>query len=170
MTLGAVSFAVPWALAGLLALPVIWWLLRVTPPLPTIIQFPPVRLLMGLGTREESAAKTPLWLLFVRLVLAAMVILAAAHPVWNAGARLGGKGPVIVIIDDGWAAASNWAARKALVVGLADQAERESRPMAMITTAAPSTGSLDTAVRMMPAAEARTRAEGLQPKPWPTDR
>jgi hypothetical protein len=170
VTLGAVSFAVPWALAGLLALPVIWWLLRVTPPLPTIIQFPPVRLLMGLGTRKESAAKTPLWLLFVRLVLAAMVILAAAHPVWNAGARLGGKGPVIVIIDDGWAAASNWAARKALVVGLADQAERESRPMAMITTAAPSTGSPDTAVRLMPAAQVRTRAEGLQPKPWPTDR
>ena len=60
IALGPVSFAFPWALAGLLALPVIWWLLRLTPPLPTIIAFPPVRLLMGLGAREESAAKTPL--------------------------------------------------------------------------------------------------------------
>ncbi|MBT7942959.1 MAG: hypothetical protein HN719_06335, partial [Alphaproteobacteria bacterium] len=170
VTVGAVSFVVPWALAALLVLPVIWWLLRVTPPLPTIIAFPPVRLLMGLGQREESAAKTPLWLLIVRLLLAAMVILAAAHPLWNAGARLGGKGPVIVIIDDGWAAAGNWAARKVLVAGLADQAERESRPMAVITTATPATGIPATSVRLMSAAEARTRVEGLQPKPWSTDR
>ncbi|NQV82863.1 MAG: DUF4159 domain-containing protein [Rhodospirillales bacterium] len=170
VTLGAVSFAVPWALAALLVLPVIWWLLRVTPPLPTIIAFPPVRLLMGLGVREESAAKTPLWLLIVRLLLAVIVILAAAHPLWDAGAKLTGKGPVIVIIDDGWAAAANWAARKALVAGLADQAERESRPMAVITTAAPASGAPDTAIRLMPAGEARTQVEGLQPKPWPTDR
>ena len=170
VTLGAVSFAFPWALAGLVALPVIWWLLRLTPPLPTIIAFPPVRLLMGLGTPEESAAKTPLWLLILRLVLAAMVILAAAHPLLNAGARLTGKGPVIVIIDDGWAAAFNWAARKALITSVADQAERESRPMAVITTAAPVTGGPDPAIRLMSATEARTRVEGLQPKPWLTDR
>ena len=75
LTLGAISFAVPWALTGLLALPVIWWLLKLTPPLPTTIRFPPVRLLFGLGTREESAAQTPLWLLIVRSVLAALVIL-----------------------------------------------------------------------------------------------
>lgn len=170
VTLGAISFAFPWALAGLLVLPLIWWLLRLTPPLPTIIAFPPVRLLMGLGTREESAAKTPIWLLILRLVLTALVILAAAHPLLNAGARLTGKGPVIVIIDDGWAAATNWAARKAMVTGIADQAERESRPMAVITTAAPVTGGSDSAIQLMPATEARTRVEGLQPKPWPTDR
>ena len=125
---------------------------------------------MGLGTREESAAKTPLWLLIVRLVLAALVILAAAHPLLNAGARMTGKGPVIIIIDDGWAAASNWAARKALAAGFTDQAERESRPVALVTTARPETGSPDTVVRLMPAADVRTRIDGLQPKPWPTDR
>jgi len=170
IALGPVSFAFPWALAGLLALPVIWWLLRLTPPLPTIIAFPPVRLLMGLGAREESAAKTPLWLLILRLVLAALVILAAAHPLLNAGARLTGKGPVIVIIDDGWAAASNWTARKAMVTGITDQAERESRPMVVITTAGTVTGGPDPVIRLMPASEARTRVEGLQPKPWLTDR
>ena len=55
LTLGAISFAVPWALSALLALPVIWWLLRLTPPLPTTIRFPAVRLLFGLGTPEEMA-------------------------------------------------------------------------------------------------------------------
>ena len=32
--LQSISFMAPWALAGLLALPVIWWLLRFTPPKP----------------------------------------------------------------------------------------------------------------------------------------
>ncbi|MBI2979080.1 MAG: BatA domain-containing protein, partial [Rhodospirillales bacterium] len=60
--MGSLSFAVPWALAALALLPVIWWLLRLTPPMPTIVRFPPVRLLFKLTTREESSAKTPLWL------------------------------------------------------------------------------------------------------------
>ncbi|HJO75017.1 MAG TPA: DUF4159 domain-containing protein [Rhodospirillales bacterium] len=170
LTLGAISFAVPWALTGLLALPVIWLLLKLTPPMPTTIRFPPVRLLFGLGTREESAAKTPLWLLIVRLVLAALVILAAAHPLLNADTRLTGKGPLIVLIDDGWAAASNWPARRILLGGFADQAERQSRPVVVITTAAVENESGGTAVKMMTAADARRVFESLQPKPWPTDR
>ena len=34
MTLGPIAFLSPWLLAGLLALPVIWWLLRTVPPRP----------------------------------------------------------------------------------------------------------------------------------------
>lgn len=42
MTLfGALGFLNPWVLAGLLALPVIWWLLRFTPPRPKQVVFPP---------------------------------------------------------------------------------------------------------------------------------
>ena len=170
LTLGAIFFAVPWALTGLLALPVIWWLLKLTPPLPTTIRFPPVRLLFGLGTREESAAQTPLWLLIVRSVLAALVILAAAHPLLNADTRLTGKGPLIVMIDDGWAAASNWPARRVLLDEIADQAERQSRPVIVMTTAAVKKETADTAVRMMTAADARRVFGSMQPKPWPTNR
>ena len=170
LTLGAIFFAVPWALTGLLALPVIWWLLKLTPPLPTTIRFPPVRLMFGLGTREESAAQTPLWLLIVRSVLAALVILAAAHPLLNADTRLTGKGPLIVMIDDGWAAASNWPARRVLLDEIADQAERQSRPVIVMTTAAVKKETADTAVRMMTAADARRVFESMQPKPWPTNR
>ncbi|HEX9569076.1 MAG TPA: DUF4159 domain-containing protein [Rhodospirillales bacterium] len=170
LAIGSLSFAVPWALAALALLPVIWWLLRLTPPVPTIVRFPPVRLLFKLTTREESSAKTPLWLLIVRLVLAAAVILAAAHPLLNAGARLTGKGPLVVVIDDGWAAAGNWPARRATLAGFADHAEREGRPMVVLTTAPGEKDAAADAVRMMAAADARKRFEGLQPKPWPTDR
>lgn len=170
LTVGSLSFAVPWALAALALLPVIWWLLRLTPPMPTIVRFPPVRLLLKLTTREESSAKTPPWLLVVRLVLAALIILAAAHPLLNAGARLTGKGPLVVVVDDGWAAAGNWSARRATLAGFADHAEREGRPMVVLTTAPGENDAAADAVRMMAATDARKRFEGLQPKPWPTDR
>ena len=169
LTLGALSFAVPWALAALAVLPVIWWLLRLTPPMPTTIRFPPVRLLMKLRTREESSAKTPPWLLILRLAMTALVILAAAQPLLNAGARLTGKGPLFVVVDDGWASAQNWPARRAALAGLADQAEREGRPVVEVTTA-PAERSAQDALRMMSAVDARRLFDGLQPKPWPTDR
>ena len=170
LTIGALSFVVPWALAALLLLPVIWWLLRLTPPVPTIVRFPPVRLLFRLTTREESSAKTPLWLLLVRLALAAAVILAAAQPLLNAGARLTGKGPLVVIIDDGWAAAANWPVRRTTLAGFADHAEREGRPMVVLTTAPGERNVTANAVRLMAAPDARRQFNGLQPKPWPTAR
>ena len=79
------------ALAGL---PVIWWLLRVTPPAPRRIAFPAIRLLLGLMPREETPARTPLWLILLRMVLAALVIVGAAHPLLNPQAQLAGTGPV----------------------------------------------------------------------------
>ena len=45
--LGPLGFAAPLALAALAALPVLWWLLRVTPPSPRRIDFPPLRILHG---------------------------------------------------------------------------------------------------------------------------
>ncbi len=170
LTLGSLSFAAPWALAALIVLPLIWWLLKLTPPVPTTIRFPPVRLLLNLRTREESAARTPPWLLALRLILAATVVLAAAHPLLNAGARLTGKGPLVVIIDDGWAAAVNWPERRAMLGSLADQAEREGRPVVVVTTAPGENDARDAAIGMMAAADARRVLESLQPKPWPTDR
>ena len=80
LTLGSLAFASPWLLMALLALPLLWWLLRVTPPAPRYVNFPAVSLLSGLRAREETPARTPWWLLLLRLLIAALVILALAHP------------------------------------------------------------------------------------------
>ena len=76
LALGSLAFAAPWILTALAALPVIWWLLRVTPPAPRRISFPAIALLLGLRPREETPARTPWWLILLRTVLAALVILA----------------------------------------------------------------------------------------------
>ena len=79
-------FAAPWVLLALPALPLLWWLLRVTPPAPRSETFPAIRLLMGLHAREETPARTPWWLLLLRMTAATLVLLALARPV--TGCRL----------------------------------------------------------------------------------
>ena len=77
------GFAQPLVLLGLLSLPVLWYLLRLIPPRPKRIEFPPTRLLFDITPKEDTPARTPWWLTLLRLVLAALVIFAAAGPLWN---------------------------------------------------------------------------------------
>src|SRR4051794_21816555 len=135
LSLGSLAFASPWLLAGLIALPILWWLLRVTPPAPRRLRFPAIRLLLGLVPKEETPAKTPLWLIILRMVLAALVIVALAHPVLNPNARLAGNGPLVLMVDDGWAAARDWPARQNALKELVGQAAREDRKVVLMGTA-----------------------------------
>src|ERR1700674_2165527 len=135
LALGSLAFASPWLLGALAALPVIWWLLRVTPPAPRRIAFPAIRLLLGLTPHEETPARTPWWLILLRTILAAAIIVALAHPLLNPQARLAGSGPVVLVIDDGWAAARDWAQRQAVLAELLAEAEREDRQIVLVTTA-----------------------------------
>ena len=89
------GFAQPLVLLGLLSLPVLWWLLRLVPPRPRRINFPPTRLLFEIAPKEETPSRTPWWLILLRLTLAALVIIAAAGPLWN---------PPIAIVEPGRAA------------------------------------------------------------------
>src|SRR5680860_1553084 len=83
MTIGALGFLQPWILVTLAALPAIWWLLRFTPPSPQVVVFPPTRLLKDLKSTEETPSHSPWWLTLLRMLLAALLILALARPVLN---------------------------------------------------------------------------------------
>src|SRR5579862_2158158 len=87
---GRMTFVAPLALVALAALPLLWWLLRVTPPAPRRETFPAIRLLFGLQPTEETPARTPWWLLLLRLIAAGLVIIALARPIiGNTGSMLG---------------------------------------------------------------------------------
>ena len=169
LAIGPIAFASPWILAALITLPAIWWLLRLTPPPPRRIAFPPVRLLKDLTPREETAAKTPLWLLVTRIILAAMLILALARPLWHPQNWFSGDGPLILAIDDGWAAAKDWPRRQDVALDLINQAGRENRPV-MVMTTAPKADANATQPRLQSAADARAAVTALAPKPWNADR
>jgi hypothetical protein len=170
LALGSLAFASPWLLLALAGLPIIWWLLRVTPPAPRRIAFPAIRLLLGLVPRDETPARTPLWLILLRMALAALVIVAAAHPVLNPQARLAGSGPIILVVDDGWAAAGDWPARQAALDDLLAEAEREGRQIVLVTTAPASGDTVPSPLHPIRAVDARAAVAALQPKPWPVDR
>ncbi|HVH80633.1 MAG TPA: DUF4159 domain-containing protein [Stellaceae bacterium] len=170
LSLGSLAFASPWLLAALVALPVIWWLLRVTPPAPRRIPFPALRLLLGLSPREETPARTPLWLIILRTILAALIIVGLAHPLINPQTRLAGNGPVILVIDDGWASAQDWTARQKAAFDLLSQAEREDRQIVLLTTAPLAADRPAPPLQPTRAADARAAVQALTPKPWLVDR
>ncbi len=116
LSLGPFAFATPWMLLALVALPLLWWLLRVTPPAPRRVVFPAIRLLRGLVATQETPHSTPWWLLLLRLAIALLIITALAQPLLNPGSRLSSGGPqgvVLLVVDDGWAAAADWSRRRA---------------------------------------------------------
>ena len=168
-SLGLLSFASPWILAGFATLPILWWLLRAVPPAPRRVSFPAIRLLFGLEQREETPHRTPWWLLALRLSLAALVIAAFAQPVINPARELHASGPLLIVIDNGWAAARDWPARQATAADLLDQAERSKKNVIILTTA-PEAGKPLSASELMRPAEARDYLLTISPKPWPTDR
>ena len=170
LELGGLVFSSPWMLAALAGLPALWWLLRVTPPSPRLVSFPPLRFLLALRPEEETPATTPWWLILLRILIAALVILALSHPLLNPGVRLYGSGPVILVVDNGWPAAADWPARQRKIDELLDRAERQNRRVHLIATAAEAPDAPIGPSRLMRAAEAKALAANLSPKPWPTDR
>jgi len=160
----SLSFAAPWVLLALAALPALWWLLRVTPPAPRRQVFPAARLLLGLGANAQTAARTPPWLLALRLLAAALVVVGLARPVLDSGTALAGRGPLLLVIDDGWAAAADWSIRLRAADSVLDRADRAGRLVALLATAS------DEPPAAMPASELRPRLATLRPKPWTPDR
>jgi len=170
LTLGPIGFAAPLLLAALLLLPVLWWLLRVTPPAPRRQPFPAIRLLRDLIAPEETPHRTPLWLLLLRIAAAALLILGLARPVWNPQAVATADGPLLIVLDDGWAAAPDWASRTAAAAAALDQAGREGRRVALLATAPDADATPPRATGLMPAEDARARLAALRPKSWAPDR
>ena len=127
LSLGPFSFFMPWALAGFFVLPLVWWLVRFLPPSPRRILFPAVRFLSNAEQDQPSSRSAVWWILLLRLAMVGALVLAASEPVYRPQAPLDATGPVVIVVDDGWAAAGNWAARQETAGALIVRAEREDR-------------------------------------------
>ncbi len=160
------SFGVPWLLWALSVLPVIWWLLRVTPPAPRRVVFPPFRLLLGLSAPQETPSRTPLWLLALRLAAAAIVIVAFAEPTIGRMTKMAGRGPLVLFIDNDWAAAQGWKNRDAAISEALADAASTNRAAAIVPTASASPPF----VSLLDAGEAEREARALVPQSWQPDR
>ncbi|MBX9826870.1 MAG: DUF4159 domain-containing protein [Xanthobacteraceae bacterium] len=160
------GFAQPLILLGLLSLPVLWWLLRLIPPRPLRVEFPPTRLLFDIKPKEDTPSRTPWWLTLLRLLLATLVILAAAGPLWNPPvATTSGATPIALLIDDGFSAAASWDLRLRTADDILGRAEADNRGVALVTL-----GDATRDISLQPPAAARVRLTQLKPKPYAIER
>jgi hypothetical protein len=161
------SFGAPMMLIGLLALPVIWWLLRLTPPRPQLEVFPPLRILARVLKKEETPHQSPWWLTLLRLLMAALVVLALADPVFNPRERLSTGGSALaMVIDNGWASAPDWDRRVATAERLITDAQSTGAPVILAFTAEKPNAEIGP----FDADAARDRLRAAEPRPVPTDR
>ncbi|PIE11924.1 MAG: LytTR family transcriptional regulator [Rhodobacterales bacterium] len=158
LTLGPVGFTAPWLLLGLLVLPLLWVLLRAVPPAPLRRRFPAVALLLGLSDEDQVTDRTPWWLLLLRALAVAALILGFAGPVLNPVASdADGDGPLLIVVDGTWAQAPGW---DGLRGDLRRRLMSQARPVAVVLASAPETpvfAAPDQTVSHLP---------GLEPRPW----
>ncbi|HEY9020475.1 MAG TPA: DUF4159 domain-containing protein [Paracoccaceae bacterium] len=161
MIIGPIGFAAPWLLLALLALPILWIILRAVPPAPIRRRFPGVALLLGLKDDDSVTDRTPWWLLLLRMLAVAAVIIGLAGPVLNPQQdRQPGSGPVLIVMDGGWPGAQDWTSRAELADRLLAEAGREGRPTAILRLTAPEEAAFQSADLW------RARIAGLAPQPW----
>ncbi|WP_202326112.1 DUF4159 domain-containing protein [Mesorhizobium sp. 113-3-9] len=161
------SFGAPMVLWGLLALPVIWWLLRLTPPKPQSEIFPPLKILARVLKREETPQQSPWWLTLLRLLMAALIVAALAEPVFNPREKLPAEGAALaLVIDNDWASAADWNKRVATAERLIADAGSNGVPVIIAFTAEKANAEIGP----FDAAAALDRLRAAKPRPIPTDR
>jgi len=130
------AFGTPAILFGLLLLPVIWWLLRLTPPRPQTEPFAPISILARVIKPEETPSKSPWWLTLLRLIIATLIILALSEPVLNPRTQsVSTSGPLVLVIDNSWAVAPDWEERVATAELLINEARDANVPVSIAFTA-----------------------------------
>ena len=164
--MSAFAFVFPAALTALVLLPVIWWLLRLTPPKPIAEVFPPFAILASILKREETPAQSPWWLTLLRMLMAAAVIFAIADPVFNPRTNtLASSGQLVLVVDNSWAAATDWQQRVDTASALIDDAESRDVPVSLVLTADRQHDAVP-----VDAVTARNRLAAAEPRPLPADR
>ncbi len=160
--LGPIGFTAPWLLLGLIALPILWVLLRAVPPAPIRRRFPGVALLLGLTDDEVHADKTPWWLMLLRMLAIAAVIIGFAGPVLNPKDDTMGSGPLLIVADGTWADAQDWGKRQDRIAGLLEEASRAGRVVSVAVLTDLPAGEM----QFLSADVWQTRLAGITPQAW----
>lgn len=155
MSFAGLTFLAPIVLLGLLTLPIVWWVLRISPPKPRDQIFPPLRVLEGVQAEEETPAGTPLWLLLFRLLMVTLIAIALAQPIMKATQTETQSRPTI-LIDQSVFAAPVWN-------DIIDEAERLTRVAQRKNLAVSLVPSEDDALGFRPAREVLETLKTLQP-------
>ncbi|MEP5731510.1 MAG: DUF4159 domain-containing protein [Sulfitobacter sp.] len=161
MVLAGIGFSAPWLLLALFALPILWLILRAVPPAPIRRRFPGVALLLGLKDADTVSDRTPWWLLMLRMLAVAAIILGLAGPVLNPQAdQTSGDGPLLIVLDGTWAGGTRWPQQSQAIQAQLTRASRAARPVGFLVLTRPDEPTFQSADVW------RTRLAGFEPAPW----
>lgn len=163
------AFLNPTALLALLALPALYLLLRVTPPTPKVVAFPALRLLEGLQPKQNTPSHTPWWILLLRMLMAALLLLALARPVLNPLEATETRGDVLLLVDNGWSAAQNWDDIQTAAENQIKQAARNNQQMRIMATTSAEAGTAPALPEPSTESDALSELRATKPHPWKPD-
>ena len=170
MSFGGLAFLNPALLAGLAALPLIWWLLRAVPPAPRRVAFPATRILVGLENRDKQSERTPWWLTLIRLARRRRPDLRARRTraqSLNAKSNLQAPAPSPSLsITAGRPPHAGASAAPKLIAA----SPRPKPQAAPLSSCPPPPSTNHSRPRIEAAAQARSTAAALEPQPFAPDR
>ena len=128
----ALSFLTPWVLMGLVAIPLILLIMRAIPPAPIRRVFPAVVLLLGLSNKTHTSDKTPWWLLFLRTLVLATLVIGMAGPILNKHPDPEEDSDLLIVLDGSWASANGWTQTLENISNELARAKRRSSKVALL--------------------------------------
>lgn len=161
-----ITFLNPWLLAAFITLPLLYFVLRMLPPPPKDIVLATTRFLEKLTTQKRTTSKTPWWILLLRMLILACFILAFAHPVIKPDQEIRISNPLLLVLDNDWAAAQNWDQIRDSAANVIATAADADIPVALALTT-PAIGQ--TNPRLFPLEDAQSalnRLPSLTPMPY----
>ncbi|MAP96433.1 MAG: hypothetical protein CMK07_15920 [Ponticaulis sp.] len=169
LVLGPLLFATPLALIALIGLPLLWFVLRATPPQPQEQVLPSFALFEDLAAKEETPDKTPWWIILLRLLIATLAIIGLATPIWSppkTTPEFASTQNVLMVIDNGWTSAPGWSSARRSALSVLDGLDRDQAVYVVTTTGTDFTDDL--AERLTPQT-ARGQIQALRPQGWLPD-
>ncbi|MDI2090654.1 DUF4159 domain-containing protein [Commensalibacter oyaizuii] len=165
-------FLNPYILFALLALPLVWFFLKATPPRPRTQSFPPITLLHQLQNNVQEAVHAPWWLILIRLLAITLCILGLARPVFTASTLSvqHSNKPILLVIDNGWASAPQWPQFISAASAIVTQSQQKDTPIHLLLTAP---DVQNNPLKLKPLANTISptlQLEDIHPQAWPVNR
>ncbi len=159
----SLGFLYPHVLWALVLLPAFYLLIRLLPPRPQQVTFPAIKLLQDLPTRLPPPRTPPWWLLLLRLAMVFFFIVGLAQPMLRRDSVELGANPLVIMVDNGWQSAQNWAGMKERLTLTLQQAQSHGAEVMVVGTA----DKLPDTLTFTPASEALRTLPNLAPRAWP---
>ncbi len=166
--LSSLNFLYPALLWTALALPILWFVFKTIPPHPRLIKLPTARFLKDIETEDSQKDDIPWWLKALRILMMAMIILAAAAPFLAPKTDITIDGEALgIVFDNSWAAAPQLENQKDKALSLILRAEQKGKNIVLIE-AIPEHKNLSPITIVTPA-DARNRVKHIHAYPWEAD-